>query len=165
MKLISAGAYALLFSVAFLGANTGSASAMPIGPVAATAAPNNLIEVACKYGSGKCPDVGSHFGSVVLKKNGPQDPTVDPDCDQYGSCLGKNMHSGDDNGGQAAAAKKNPTKPKPGLTTVSGIKGESMDDKHKDQIEITSFNKPAPPPVKPIVVAPKPVMAPTALKH
>jgi hypothetical protein len=130
MNLPSKSVCALLLAAAFFSSEANQASALPM-PSLAVGSPALVTPVACKYGSGKCANVKPVHQAPSTGKNGPQDPTVDPDCKAYGNC-----HDGP-NGGPAggAAAKKGGTgKPKP--VVASGIKGESMDDKHKGAIEV-----------------------------
>jgi hypothetical protein len=76
--------------------------------ISATASIGLLVPVACKYGSGKCADVKPEHKAPSTTKNGPQDPTVDPDCGHYGNCRGGNPEGG------SASAKGG---------TTSGTKG------------------------------------------
>jgi hypothetical protein len=142
MKLASKSACALMLAAAFFAGKANQASAFPMHSLAA-ASEDLILPVACKYGSGKCPDNGKAAQKGPdYEKKGPQDPTVDPDCKAYGNC-----HDGP-NGGPAAAAKKGttakPTKPvavggiKGEALVIGRIKGESMDHKHKDEIHIES---------------------------
>jgi hypothetical protein len=143
MKLASKGACALMLAAAFFAGKANQASALPIHSFAAP--PQDLIvQVICKYGSGKCPDNGKAAQKGPdYEKKGPQDPTVDPDCKAYGNC-----HTGP-NGEEPAAAKKGttakPAKPiaiggvKGETLVIEGVKGESADSKHKDQIHIESI--------------------------
>jgi hypothetical protein len=128
MNLASKGAYALIFTAALVTLQTNQVSALPMRSIA-VAPPALVTPVACKYGSGKCPDAKPVHQAPSTEKHGPQDPTVDPDCKAYGNC-----HDGP-NGGPAAAAKKGTT-PKPVPVVASGIKGESMDGKHPETIEV-----------------------------
>jgi len=79
------------------------------------------IPIACKYGSGKCADVKPVHQAPSTDKNGPQDPTVDPDCGHYGNCRGGNPE------GNSASAKRQ-TEPGTGSTTSVG---SSSSGKHK----------------------------------
>jgi hypothetical protein len=111
MNLVSKGGYALILTAALCALHTNQASALPM-PSMAVAPLALLTPVACKYGSGKCPNVGVQQVRSV-DKHGPQDPTKDPDCKAYGNC-----HDGP-NGAPAAAAKKG-TSAKPGSVVTSG---------------------------------------------
>jgi hypothetical protein len=130
MNLAFKGAYALIFTAALVTLQTHQASALPM-PSMAVASPALVTPVACKYGSGKCPDVKPVHVAPTVNKQGPQDPTVDPDCKAYGNC-----HDGPNGAPAGAAAKKGPTTPKPAPVVASGIKGESKDTKHPDTIEV-----------------------------
>jgi hypothetical protein len=99
MKLTSKSACALMLVAAFLAGKANQASALPVHSFAA-ASQGLIFPVACKYGSGKCPDAKPVHQAPSTEKHGPQDPTVDPDCKAYGNC-----HDGP-NGGPAAAAAK-----------------------------------------------------------
>lgn len=114
MNLVSKGAYALILGAALCALQTNQASALPMPSMAV--APLALVTpVACKYGSGKCPNVGVQQVRSV-DKHGPQDPTKDPDCKAYGNC-----HDGPN--GEPAAAKKGTGKP---VVKLEGVKDESL---------------------------------------
>jgi hypothetical protein len=118
MNLASKGAYALIFTAALVTLQTNQVSALPMRSIA-VASPALVTPVACKYGSGKCADVKPVHVAPTINKQGPQDPTVDPDCKAYGNC-----HDGP-NGGPAAAKKG--TTPKVTPVQTSGIKGETIE--------------------------------------
>jgi hypothetical protein len=99
MNLVSKSACALSLAAAFFAGNANHASALPMPSLGVVASPGLLTPVACKYGSGKCADVKPVHQAPSTGKNGPQDPTKDPDCKAYGNC-----HDGP-NGGPAAAKK------------------------------------------------------------
>jgi hypothetical protein len=138
MKWATKCACALMLAAAFFAGNATQASALPM-PSLAVASPALVMPIACKYGSGKCADVKPVHVAPSTNKQGPQDPTVDPDCKAYGNC-----HDGP-NGGPAggAALKKGTRKTTPVQT--SGIKGESKDATHKETIEMRKAGGNAPP--------------------
>jgi hypothetical protein len=73
---------------------------------------NIAVQAACKYGSGKCADVKPEQKAPSTVKNGPQDPTVDPDCAHYGNC-----HGGNPEGGSASAKRGSTSGTKGSLPT------------------------------------------------
>ncbi len=142
MKWATKSACALMLATACFAGKPDQASALPMPSL--TAAPTELVTpVACKYGSGKCANVKPQQQVPSTEKHGPQDPTVDPDCKAYGNC-----HDGP-NGGPAGGAALQKGTPKTTPVQTSGIKGESMDDKHKETIEIRKAGKGGPDLIRP----------------
>lgn len=99
MKFALRVVFALILTTALFAVKIDRASAS-LAHISATASVNLLVPVACKYGSGKCADVKPEHKAPSTTKNGPQDPTVDPDCAHYGNC-----HGGNPEGGSASAKR------------------------------------------------------------
>jgi hypothetical protein len=120
MKPTSKAGCAVAFAAAFFAMQIRQAPAALIHSFAvelqSTATP-----VACKYGSGKCADVKPEHKAPSTMKNGPQDPTVDPDCGHYGNCRGGNPEGG------SASAKGASTSGTKGV--VTGVKSSSSKSK------------------------------------
>jgi hypothetical protein len=121
MKLVSKSTFALTLAAAFMTMQIHQASALPMHSFAIESQ-NIVTPVACKYGSGKCADVKPEHKAPSTVKNGPQDPTVDPDCGHYGNCRGGNPEGG------SASAKGASTTGNKGVTTV---KTTTVTSKHK----------------------------------
>jgi hypothetical protein len=119
MKLASKSACALMLAAAFFAGKANQASALPVHFFAA-ATQDLVLPVACKYGSGKCANV-KPVHQAPSEKHGPQDPTVDPDCNAYHSCS-----AGGPGWVDPAGAAKAGTTAKPNPVAIGGIKAEAV---------------------------------------
>ena len=122
MKFTSKSTYAFILTAGLLTMQIHQASASPVHSFSIESQ-NLAIPVACKYGSGKCADVKPEHKAPSTVKNGPQDPTVDPDCGHYGNCRGGNPEGG------SASAKGASTAGTKGVST--GIKTTTTTSKSK----------------------------------
>ena len=111
---------ALVVTIALVAMQSHSSSALPLRS-AIIEPQQSATTVACKYGSGKCADVKPEHKAPSTMKNGPQDPTVDPDCGHYGNCRGGNPEGGSASATRGSAPGTNGSLP----TSAKSSSGKS----------------------------------------